>query len=58
MFEVGNMAQEPGDFEFVDERPYPLWWDYVNGTLVALVLVGVAIAVLGWMIGVTVTAIH
>jgi hypothetical protein len=52
------MTQDPGDFECVDERPYPLWWDYVNGTLVALVMIGVAMAVLGWMIGVTAVALR
>ena len=52
------MTQEPGDFDLLDERPYPLWWDYVNGALVTLVIVGVAMAVLGWMIGVTVAAVR
>ena len=40
-----------------EPRPYPLWWDYFNGVLVALVMVVTAGTVVTWMIGVTLTVL-
>jgi len=36
-----------------EPRPYPLWWDYVNGAVVALIMVVTAAMVLMWMVGVS-----
>ena len=40
-----------------DPRPYPQWWDYFNGVIVALVMVVTAGTVSTWMIGVTLTVL-
>ena len=38
-----------------EPRPYPLWWDYVNGAVVALAMLATAAVVVTWMVGVTLT---
>lgn len=37
----------------LEPRPYPLWWDYVNGAVVTVFMLVTAAMVLSWMIGVS-----
>ncbi len=41
-----------------EPRPYPLWWDYLNGTVVALAMLATAGLVVMWMVGVTLTMLR
>ena len=47
------MSSDPLNPDYEEPRPCPLWWDYVNGAIVAIVVFAVAVMVLSWMIGVT-----
>jgi hypothetical protein len=40
-----------------DPPPYPKWWDYFNGAIVIAIALAAAIAVLGWMIGISLSTI-
>jgi hypothetical protein len=42
------------DFE---PRPYPLWWDYLNGAIVAFFVLATAAMVLSWMVGVSLSVL-
>ena len=46
--------QDQSDYPF-DTPPYPLWWDYLNGAVVAVACFALAAAVLTWMVGITLT---
>jgi hypothetical protein len=56
----GTMNTDPFNAAtYPDEpRPYPLWWDYFNGAIVALVMVVTAGTVVTWMIAVTLTVLR
>ncbi len=40
-----------------DPPPYPTWWDYLNGAVVIAIVLASAVAVLCWMIGVSLSTI-
>jgi hypothetical protein len=54
-----DMRTHEGQIDYsIDPPSYPKWWDYFNGAIVAVMMLGTATALLLWMIHATLSRLN